>query len=58
MGFHRVFQDLLLTFTQVALEPEPESTVVYKKVWKSSVVKSQLANYPNPWLYDERKLAW
>ncbi|KAK4242909.1 hypothetical protein C8A03DRAFT_28908 [Achaetomium macrosporum] len=42
----------------ISIAPEPSGGIVYKKVWQSKVVKGKLAQQPNPWIYDGRKLAW
>jgi eukaryotic translation initiation factor 2C len=42
----------------VALFPEPQSGIVYKKAWETKAVQGKLAQQKMPWLYDGRKLAW
>ncbi|SPQ24731.1 a0666294-854c-48b1-a5ab-3a6c7c7f3e10 [Thermothielavioides terrestris] len=42
----------------VSITPEPKGSIVYKKAWQTKVVQGKLAQLPNPWLYDGRKLAW
>jgi len=51
-------QGMPLTFKQITIFPEPRGIAVYKKVWASKAVQGKLAQLKNPWLYDNRKLAW
>ncbi len=42
----------------MALFPEPQSGIIYKKAWETKAVQGKLAQQKMPWLYDGRKLAW